>query len=362
MRVTQILGLIVLTGLVSLTPAAGQNAAPTYVEPANLTELIAAANKEGTLNLGVGNTYGGAHGAQVIQDHLNAQYHTNIAIHYTLVSGGVQYVSQLMQEVRAGQPASSDIMFSVFTVAQKPFTEAVNWRKYVPGLPADAMVYEQHAVKVLAALSAFSYNTKLVAPNQVPRSYYDLLKPEWKGKIATSPYQGTFLNFLGLPNVFGHQGMLDYVKKFSAQVGGIFVCGETDRVVSGEFALYGIDCGDHETRLRERKGEPIAEFYPKEGVPLNYISPAIPLTTQHPNAARLLIVYLLSRQGQQDMWDMVGEDSDLMPGSHMAQVLTQLRKQGVKVLPGVQGTGIDETHPELLGYQREIDGLINQGK
>lgn len=360
MRLSRIVGTLALMALVTLTPAAGQNAA--YVEPANLTDLIAAAAKEGTLDLSAGASLGGLRGAQVVQDHINAKYHLHLTIRFTPVAAGEPFVQQLIQEIRAGQPASSDIIFSLTDHEDVPYVQRVDWRKYVPGLAPDVGLYDWHAVKVLTALNAFDYNTKLVPPDQVPKSFADFLKPQWKGKIATSPYAGRFINYLGLPNVFGHQGMLDYIRKFSDQVGGIMVCGEVDRVVSGEFLIFGPDCGDHEVRLRERKGEPIGAIYPKEGTQVNYVVPAIPNTVVHPNAARLYLAYLLTRAGQEDMWNVVGRDCDLLPGSHMARVIADLRRRGVNLVPGGSGTGMDVTHPELDAYTREIDAIINRGK
>lgn len=357
----RVAGLAVLIALLALEPAGGQNA-PAYVEPANLNALIAAAAKEGTLNLGVGDTFGGPRGAQTIQDDLNKKYHVNLTIRYAPISAGQTFVQQLAQEVKAGQTASSDVMFTAGSKDLIPVLQQVDWRKYTPGLPSDELLYDGHAVKVLAALSGFSYNTKLIPPGQVPRSFADLLDPRWKGKIAAPPYEGTFLRYAGLPDVFGHQGLLDYLKKFAGQLGGIMVCGEIDRVVSGEFEIFGLDCGDHEVRLRERKGEPIAEFYPKEGTPLNYVAPGIPLTAAHPAAARLFITFLLTREGQDLLWNLVGEDSDLLPGSHLGQIVAQLRRQGVKIVEGGQGTGMDLQHPEIDSYVREINSIINQGR
>jgi ABC-type thiamine transport system substrate-binding protein len=362
MPFARIVAWIVLTALLSFAPASGQNAAPAYVEPANLNALVAAAAKEGTLDLAVGDSFGGATGAQIMQDHINKRYHINLVIHYSPINGGVPFVLQLLQEVRAGQTASSDVMFAATNSAVIPYVQQIDWRKFVPGLPESAMIYNEHAVKVLAALNAFSYNTKLVPADQVPKSFADLLNPRWKGKIATSPYQGSFMNYIGLPSVFGHQGMLDYVKKFAQQISGLMTCGGIDRVVSGEFTIFGLDCGDHEVRLRQRKGEPVASIYPKEGTQLNYVDPAIPNTAAHPNAARLFVAFMLTREGQDILWDQVGEDSDLIAGSHMGKFIADLRRGGVKIIEGVQGTGLDVGRPELLGYTKEINDIITVEK
>ena len=356
------LALLLLVAAFGPAQAIAQSSPPAYVEPPNLSALIAAAAKEGTLVLGVGSSFGGLAGAQLAQQRIEQLYHVKLDVRYSPVGSGGRFLLQLVQEVRAGQTASSDVLFTADNSTLAPVMQPVGWRKYVPTLPPEAILYDGRAVKVMTAIVGFDYNTKLVPPNRVPHSFLDLLQPEWKGKIATSPYQSTFMSYLGLPNVFGHERMLDYVKKFSAQVGGIMNCGDMDRIVSGEFAIFGLDCGDHEMRLRQRKGEPIAEMYPKEGTERNYTSPGVPLTAAHPNAARLFIVYLLSRQGQQDMWNLVGQDCDLLPGSQSAKVLVDLRRQHVNVVEGPEGTALDVRYPQLDVYMREIAPIITQGK
>lgn len=359
MRALRALGLAAAIAVLASSPVAGQGVSHGYVEPATMRDLVAAAAKEGVLNLAVGASFGGAEGARVIQEHIEKRYHITFAIHYSPVVSGVPFVQQLVQEVKAGQTASSDIAFTVTAASLAPAFARIDWRKYVPNVPEAAMIYDKHAVEVLSTLHSFSYNTKLVPRDQVPQSFADLLKPQWKGKIATSSYQGTFLSYIGLPQVFGHQGMLDYVHKFAGQVAGLMVCGNTDRVVSGEFLIFGIDCGDHEVRKRQRLGQPIASFYPKEGTLLSGITPAVPLTSAHPNAARLFIAFLLTREGQDVLWEVTAEDSNLIPGSHMAKVIADARHRGVKIIDGL---GLDATHPELATYVREINDILSQGR
>ena len=59
MKASQLLGALLLFALAAVDPAAGQNLPSPYVEPPNLTALVAAAAKEGTLTLGASATFGG---------------------------------------------------------------------------------------------------------------------------------------------------------------------------------------------------------------------------------------------------------------------------------------------------------------
>ena len=95
----------------------------------------------------------------------------------------------------------------------------------------------------------------------------------------------------------------------------------------------------------------------------NYISPGIPLTAAHPAAARLFLTYLLTREGQDDCGTLTGQDSDLMPGSHMATGdRRDLRGAHVNIVEGPQGTGLDEQYPQFADFNREITAIIMEGR
>ena len=177
----------------------------------------------------------------------------------------------------------------------------------------------------------------------------DLLKPEWKGKVATPPYEGIEGSYVGLPQVLGKDGMVQFYTAFSKQLGAVMRCGSDDRIASGEVPIFGIDCGDYTARLAQRSGQPLANVYPKEGAGLLFFAQGIPKTAPHPYAARLLVAYLLSKEGQRALWDVMGTDNYRLPGSHMGQVVADAKKKGVKV---IEAFGLDVAHPELQDYEK----------
>jgi iron(III) transport system substrate-binding protein len=350
--------LVVLALALFAPPAFAQDAAHSP-EPANLADLVKAAAKDGSLDVAWGDIYGGEAGVQRAQAEINKKYHLNLQFKYSPVPNGAAFQNQVVQEIRAGQTASTDVMFHVRDQNVAKSVIPVDYRKYVPGLPNDVMFYDRRTVIAVSTILAEEYNTKLVPAGKVPNSLAGLLAPEWKGKIASMPYQGVIGWYLGLPEVLGKDGMVKFYTALSANLGGLMTCGDTDRIASGEFAFFGLDCGDQEVRLRQRKGEPIAVFYPKEGTAIYAFSPGIPLTAAHPNAARLFITYLLTPDGQKMLWDLFGCDNYKLPGSHMAPIIAAAKKKGVKF---IDIYGIDVQHPELDEYQRTINTIVNQSK
>lgn len=349
---------ILLACVIATGSALAQTNAPVR-DPAGIAELVKAAAQEGTLNVAWGNVYGGGDGIRRISDGIAKKYGIKLNINYSPVANGAAYLGSIMQEVRAGQTASSDVLFTLADATQVKYTQAVDYRRYIPGLPDGVMFYDRHSVVAVNMLLAEEYNTNLVPRNKVPARLRDLLNPEWKGKIATSPYQGSQGAYLGLPDMLGHAGMTAFYQDLVEQLGGLTTCGETDRLLSGEFWFFGLDCGDQAVRLLQRQGRPVGLIYPKEGTAIRAFAPAIPLTAAHPYAARLFITFLLTREGQNILWDVMGTDNYRLPGSQIAKVIAEQRRRGVRF---IDEYGLDAQHPEIDVYINEINKIVNASR
>lgn len=143
-------------------------------------------------------------------------------------------------------------------------------------------------------------NTKLVPADKEPKSWLDLLDPYWKGKMImddpTVPGPGSDLFTLWrsrkvVPN--------DFFDKLSTQNVKIFrgYAEQADLIAKGEFAL-GIVTYNLYAVPHIQAGLPIKILWLKEGI----YAPSLALTqvvnAPHPNAARLLINWLLTKEAQ----------------------------------------------------------------
>lgn len=143
------------------------------------------------------------------------------------------------------------------------------------------------------------YNTRLLKPEDAPKSWADLLDPKWKGKIvkAHPGYSGTIMTgTYALSKALGWE----YFEKLARQ-GVMQVQSAIDpphRVAQGERAIMADSAENSAIRVREAGG-PLAIFYPSEGVPAIPVGNAIMAKAPRPNAARLLIHFLLSAEAQQ---------------------------------------------------------------
>ena len=145
------------------------------------------------------------------------------------------------------------------------------------------------------------YNTNLVKPDEVPKSYDDFLDPKWKGKIAwSSTVIGAMLFITGVRNFMGEEKALAYLQKLAKQdIVPIASANRVvvDRVMAGEHSLC-LDSFLHHPIISARKGAPVAPL-PIDPVLTVVSSIMLPKAPPHPYAAMLFIDYFLSKEGQQ---------------------------------------------------------------
>ncbi|TAJ97048.1 extracellular solute-binding protein [bacterium] len=145
------------------------------------------------------------------------------------------------------------------------------------------------------------YNTTLVKPDEV-RSFDDLLDPRWKGKIGFSDPRvaGSGLSLWSfLWDIKGE----DYLKKLVQQ--GLFLSQNlrqiTDALAKGRLALA-LGIGYAQTEPFMKAGIPLKELpEPREGLPASngYGTLGIVKNPPHPNATRVFVNWLLSKEGQE---------------------------------------------------------------
>jgi iron(III) transport system substrate-binding protein len=148
-----------------------------------------------------------------------------------------------------------------------------------------------------------TYNTKLVNLSEI-KSYWDLLNPKWKGKIASvdpllaGPISAAQIFFYKHPDLGP-----EYVRR---------LYGETDMSIvrSNEQLLDWLSAGKYAFGLGARQvdaammqGLPLNQFLPgslKEGSSVTAYNGTLSLFNQapHPNAAKVAVNWLLSREGQ----------------------------------------------------------------
>jgi iron(III) transport system substrate-binding protein len=144
--------------------------------------------------------------------------------------------------------------------------------------------------------AAFGYNNRAVTKTSVPKSYADLLKPEWKGQIGmdSKPYEwfGTMLKAMG--DEKGQSFMRELAKQAQLRSGRNLIA---QLVAAGEFK-GGLTAYSQTFEILKPAGAPVDWVY-LNPVFANIHPTGIAAKAPHPNAARLFMDFVLSKRGQE---------------------------------------------------------------
>jgi len=284
----------------------GLTAGPAAADPdAALRELAKQAAKEGTLRLSWSqSTLAGSQGAQQFEAALNKRFGTNIRIEFVPGAAMAQIGNQLATEFAAKQSAHVDVWLGAAAqmapLVRLEFFEKVDWARYLdPSLADRAVELDGEIVRIVTGLSGVTYNSAQ-APMK-PTTMADFLRPEWKGRIASTPYAASF-DVLLADDVWGKDKTFDYVRQLSKQISGLMRCGESERIATGEFLALVMDCTGQDALVWQERGAPIEQMVPRDAAQLRYYYFAVPKHARSPAAAKLFTAFFLSPEGQKIAW------------------------------------------------------------
>jgi iron(III) transport system substrate-binding protein len=357
--VTTIRSRFMIATFAAAAAVAGISTARSQEMSPALKDLAAAANKEGTLTLSwSGATFAGIQGAARFQAAMNKAFGTNIRVNFLPGADMARVVNTLATEFSAGQKSSVDIALGaapqLTPVLKVNFFETVDWRKYLPGRITDDMIeLDGQLIRIVTGLSGATYNSAL-APMK-PVTLDDFLKPQWKGKIASTPYSAGF-DILLAEDVRGKDKTVTYVRALSKQITGLIRCGEAERIATGEYLALVMDCTGQDALQWKEKGAPLDQMMPLDAAQLRYYYFAVPKNAQHPNAAKLYSVFTMTEEGQKLAYDTWKTDLHFLTGSKMGKMVDDYKKRDVKFKEVT--VGWYSQHPEIDAGKSELIKIL----
>lgn len=148
-----------------------------------------------------------------------------------------------------------------------------------------------------------AYNTDMIKEAQAPKTYEDLLKPEFTGKIAwaTQMTQGGPPGFIGtVLGVMGQEKGMEYLKALSKQKIRNVPANQRvvlDQVIVGEYPLA-LATFSHHSDISAAQGAPVKWIPLQPMVTTTADTMFLLKAAPHPNAGKLLIDFIASDEGQ----------------------------------------------------------------
>ena len=289
----RIIGLTMVLVAHGISDARAAGPDPTPVTP----ELIAAAKKEGSV------VWYGSEDLQLV---------TAVAKAFEAKYPGIKATAERSGAERNFQRISQEYASNIYVVDVVTSSNPgpiLYWKRndlLEPFVPEDVAKWpaadrdpEGYYAADCLTFAAMGYNSRLVKPEEAPKSFAELLDPKWKGKLvkAHPGYSGTIVtSTLALSQALGW----DYFEKLGQQQ-ILQVQSAVDpprKVAQGERPVM-VDGAEASALQLIRSGAPIVLVYPVEGTPAVTLNGAVMKRAPHPNAARLFMNFLYSREAQQ---------------------------------------------------------------
>jgi ABC-type Fe3+ transport system substrate-binding protein len=329
-----------------------------------VARVLAAARSrnENELNLSwSGNTLGGTEGAKEFESLFNQMYGLTIKVNFTPGPSMTEMAGKVTQEAAAGRAASTDLLLGSEThyaaLLERDVMESYDYGTLSARANEGMLAPKNIGVEISSRIPGITYNTKLVPPADVPKRLADVLDPKWKGRIA-STVNAASLDRVALVGDWTTDKMRSFALQLTQQVGGLIRCGESTRIISGEFAMLAMDCGSYEARKQQARGAPLGHVIPEDAAHVVFWYMGVPRNSANPNLAKLFIGMVLSPEGQKIVYSQDATDLYSLSGSQSATELADLKAKGVSP------TQIDVqfllAHPGTIEFTDELIKILRQ--
>jgi ABC-type Fe3+ transport system substrate-binding protein len=288
-------GALLAVVLASCCVGAPAWAAETYqADPA----LVAAANKEGEVVW-----YSTLIVDQLVRPMIAAfnQQFPQIKVSYTR-GDSPQILVRLLTEASAHR-VQSDVwnLASGFHNLRAAGGAAMLDLPNAKGLPSQYRDPDGYWVASNMTVHVLAYNTTLVSKEVVPRSYKDLLDPQWRGKMAWKVNDLTgSTGFIGaVLFAMGEDRGMDYLRALSRQqIAPVLSSARAmlDQVIAGQYPI-GLQASNHHVAISAAHGAPV-DWVPLEPASAMLQLAGISANAPHPNAARLFLDFTISQAGE----------------------------------------------------------------
>jgi len=286
-----------------------------FAVAAPIDDLVAAAKKEGVLELLAPSTTGDK-GAQALGNAFNKKYGLNIKVNYTPSSNMTGDVAKLVMGAASRATPDWDVMLVTdahhATVWAKKLHQPFDYAKL--GIASELIQYDNGVVSLANQFVLPAYNKSILAAQDVPKRWEDLLDGKWKGgKLGVSTATHHLSRLAVGP--WGEAKATEFVNGIAKQEPILGTLANLyTRLQVGEI-LLAVTLTDSFISRAKKDGSPIVFAEGLDPVISPTYNAGVPKGARHPNVGHLFAVFLTSLEAQ-EVWEKFnGQTSALIPGT-----------------------------------------------
>jgi ABC-type Fe3+ transport system substrate-binding protein len=214
--------------------------------------------------------------------------------------GSSSLVTKILTERRVGKRDNADLVLTGAESLDLMLMEVPNLFQKYTSTERPAEPGGLYSAVYFTALT-IAYNTRAVSGADVPRRYTDLLRDRWKGKAAMNLNNYSWI--YAMLDLYGQEKGMDFLRKFAAQ---------GPKPGRGTTLMVQQWLGGGEVEIALPLNHDGINRFKEKGVPVDWARLEDPLYADihtvgilgmapNPNAARLLVDFILSKEGQMVM-------------------------------------------------------------
>ena len=262
-----------------------------FAQPAGLVTLIEGAKKEGrvvwyaTLNINDSNA-------------LLSRFEQKYPFIKTelLRAGSEQLLNRILTEDSAGRSAMDLVNLTTINALKKRGLLQAHRSSEFSAYPQPFKDAESYWATLYNIYYVIGYNPKMMPPKDAPKDWDDFLDPKWKGKIGMD--QEEYEWYAATMQYWGKEKAQKFHRALAKQ-GVQWNRGHTmisQLMAAGEFPL-GIVYA-HRIESMKKAGAPVEWVKTADPIFVTLSPVAVAAKARHPNAAKLLMDFILSKEAQ----------------------------------------------------------------
>jgi iron(III) transport system substrate-binding protein len=206
-------------------------------------------------------------------------------------------IQRYQAELAGGNPAADIIAHSDGVFMEDAVSKSQLAR--LDGLPSistwPANAWNGYFTPIAIAPQGIGWNTDLVKPADAPKQWRDVLDPKWKGQIMiVDPRLGAATSWLLFRETYGDE-FLRGIAAQNPQLGASQLPA-FQQVAAGAAAIM-LTVGYVTVQPLKAQGAPVDSIFPEPSTGAEVVAGVSP-KAPNPNAARLLMNYMMSQEGQ----------------------------------------------------------------